>query len=124
MARNNHTSRRTGSSRTLRSAAVLIRRTRRYAATMFNRGLRDSAAGLYEAAARALLSGGQKLPAASRRDLLVALREARVLSTPAARAWRLSTALDHVAASLRGRSTPALAVARAHTEVMHRRNRR
>lgn len=96
----------------IRSAAILIRLARRHAAALFNGGLREASVGVYEAAARALLASGQNLPAASRRDLREALRDARRLRTPSARAWRLGTTLDRVASALRGEPTGELILAR------------
>jgi len=99
--------------RRFRSTASLIRFVRRHAATLFNRGLAEASAGIHAALAGALLSGRRRLPPALRQELRAALRDARVLSTATARAWRLGTTLDRVAAALARRPTPVLALARS-----------
>lgn len=104
---------RSSARRRVRSAQALIRLVRRRAASLFNDGLRETAAGLHEAAARAILDGGERLPTSIRRDLSVALRDARSLRSASARAWRIGTTLDRVAASLARRPTPALALVRS-----------
>ena len=102
----------------IRSAHVLIRLARRHAAALFNGGLREASVGVYEAAVRALLAPEQRLPAASRRALQAALRDANALRSPTARAWRLGTTLDRVAEALQQR--PALALARVGAPGMRR----
>jgi hypothetical protein len=109
MAPNASPSRRSAVRRSVRSAVYLVRLARRHAAALFNGGFREAAVGLYESAAKALLAPEQRLPIDSRRHLRAALRDASRLRSPAARAWRLGTALEHVARGLAPLPAPALA---------------